>query len=73
MTKQLILVAVKGSFTKVVHGEASPAIIGLNKSLMIKSGNWKGWKLQIRTKDGYAGLKVLNPKIRSKKVRNPYD
>ena len=70
---QLILVAVKGTYTQVVHGEASRQTITATKGVMIKSGNWKGWKLQIRTKAGYAALKILNPKIKTKKVENPYN
>jgi len=71
VNKQLILVAVHGEHTQVVHGEASPAIIGMKRGIMMRSGNWIGWRLQIRTVLGYKNVPILNAK--AKKKPNPYD
>ena len=71
--KQLILVAIRGNHTQIVHGEAAPGIIATQKASMIKSGNWIGWKFQMRNKDAYKNLKILQPKIKKAKKFNPYD
>ncbi len=71
MASQLILVAVRGTFTQIVFGPALPAIIGIEKAKLIKSGNWKGFTFQSRTIEGYKAVKILSDKIRiTKKETN---
>jgi|GEM_PF-5842022 len=57
--KQLIIVAVKGLHTQVIFGPAIPRIVQVKRSELIKSGNWKGYILEIRTPQGYANKKIL--------------
>lgn len=60
--KQLILVAVKGSFAKPIFGPSIAKIIGAKKNEFKKSGNWRGWDLQIRTIQGYLFKPILEKK-----------
>lgn len=65
MEKQLILVAIKGLHTQIVFGPAIPAIIGIKKAELIKSGNWKEYKFQLRTQKGYENVKILTKKLKT--------
>ncbi len=62
MTSQLILVAIRGKHTQIVFGPATPQIISTKKSELIRSGNWSGWKFQLRTSAGYKNVKILTKK-----------
>lgn len=62
--KVFVLVAVKGTYHKPIKTGVVKFIQSLRKDLK-KSGNWKGWLLQVRTEDGYKAVPILTPKIKS--------
>ena len=59
MNKQLLLIAIKGQHTQPVFGPAISQIIQTKKSELIKSGNWSGWRFEVRTILGYKNIKIL--------------
>lgn len=59
-----VLVAVKGTMHKPII-EGVVKFIQSQRSSLLKSGNWKGWKLQVRTKEGYKNVPIL---IRNNKI-----
>lgn len=57
--KQLILVAIKGTYTRIVFGPAVPRIVGAKKTELKKSGNYRGWSFEMRTLAGYLKVPIL--------------
>jgi len=64
----LILVAIRGQFTKIVFGPAPALIIAGKKKQLTDSGNWIGWKFQIRTESGYKAVPILKKKLKTLKT-----
>lgn len=62
MEQQLIIVAIKGQTHKPIFGPALPKIAGAKKSELTKSGNWKGWILQLRNPEAYKAHPILTKK-----------
>jgi len=55
-SKQLILVAVKGTMHKPIFGPAIPFVIGAKKREL--KPLYKGWEIQVRTPEGYKNVKI---------------
>ena len=60
--KNLILVAIRGKHTQIVFGPALPVIVAAKKKELIASGNWRGWKFQLRSEQGYKAVPILQKK-----------
>lgn len=54
--KQLILVAIKGNIAKQIFGPAVAKVIAWKKSELQRSGNWRGWKLKLRSPQGFKAI-----------------
>lgn len=61
----LLLVAIKGKHTQVVKEGVAEILQGEKKKLC-KNIAWKGWSFQIRTKAGYAAVKIWTRKPKKK-------
>jgi len=65
MTKQFILVAIKGEHHQPILGPAIAEIIQTAKTRL--KSNYKGWILQVRTIQGYKAKPILtSDRIRTK-------
>ena len=61
--KKFLLVAIGLGQNKVVK-EGTVEIVQSEKSKLKKLPQWKGYKFEVRTPEGYAAVKVLPKKIK---------
>lgn len=64
METTLVLIAIKGNYTKIVFGPAIPKLIAWKKAELIKSGNWQGWEFQLRNYQAYKVIPILTKKTK---------
>jgi len=58
-SKQLILVAIKGLLARPVYGPNIAQIIQAKKKEFSSQPQWKGYRFQIRTPEGFKHIKIL--------------
>lgn len=65
MNEQFILVAVRGTTHRpIIEGLVN--FVQSQRTIAKKSGNWRGWKLQVRRKENYLKHPILVKKIKNK-------
>ena len=60
---QYILVAIKGSQTQPITQPSSKQQAIYKQKEIKNRGDWKGYKIQLRTPEGYKNVKILTKKL----------